>query len=91
MTASQPVTPNQFRVWGLPTCTTMDMTGGDAFTGMIYAPEAYLQARGGANFYGSMTSSIFVCNGNFGFHYDQATYSYTPGGSSFQIISWAEM
>jgi hypothetical protein len=90
MTSSQTVTPIQFRVWGLPTCTNMDMTGGDSFTGMIYAPEADLRARGNASFYGSITSSTFYCNGTFDFHYDQATAGYTPSGTSFQIVSWAE-
>jgi hypothetical protein len=90
MTSSQTVTPIQFRVWGLSTCTNMDMTGGDSFTGMIYAPQADLRARGNASFYGAFTSSTFNCNGTFDFHYDQATASYTPSGSSFQIVSWAE-
>jgi hypothetical protein len=90
MTSSQAVTPLQFRVWGLPSCTTMDMTGGDAFTGMIYAPEADLRARGHAAFYGSITANTFYCNGTFDFHYDEATASFTVGGTSFRVISWAE-
>jgi hypothetical protein len=90
MTSSQAVTPIQFRVWGLPSCTSMDMTAGNSFTGMIYAPEADLRARGHAAFYGSFTADTFDCNGTFDFHYDQATASYTPSGTSFQIMSWAE-
>ena len=90
MTGSQVVTPIQFRVWGLPSCTSMDMTGKDSFTGMIYAPEADIQARGNADFYGSCTANTFLMNGTFDFHYDEATASYTPGGTTFQIMSWAE-
>ena len=88
--AGQAVTPIQFRVWGLPTCTDMDMTAGESFTGMIYAPQADLRARGHAQFYGAFTASTFSCNGTFDFHYDEATYSYTAGGSGFQIVAWSE-
>ncbi len=91
MTSSQAVTPIQFRIWGLPSCTSMDMTGNGSFTGVIYAPEAELSARGNAAFYGAMTSSIFNCNGTFDFHYDLATLSYRAGGSAFSIISWKEL
>jgi Putative Ice-binding-like adhesive domain len=90
MTGSQPATPLQFRVWGLPSCTTMDMTAGNSFTGMIYAPEANLSARGHAAFYGAFTSNTFTCNGTFDFHYDVATATYSPSSTSLQIMSWAE-
>jgi hypothetical protein len=90
LTESQAVTPIQFRVWGLPSCTSMDMTGGSSFTGMIYAPEAVLHARGNASFYGTITGNMFDCQGNFNFHYDEATANYIPGGTTFQIVSWAE-
>jgi hypothetical protein len=91
MTDSQIVTPTQFRVWGLPTCTSMDMTAGLAFTGLIYAPEADLQARGHAAFYGAITANTFYCNGTFDLHYDEATASFMLGGNSFRIMSWAEL
>jgi hypothetical protein len=88
---TQPVTPIQFRTWGLPTCTSMDMTGGDSFTGVIYAPEANLQARGNAAFYGAVTAASFNCNGTFDMHYDLATARYTPPTTSFTVLSWLEL
>jgi hypothetical protein len=90
LTGTQAVTPIQFRVWGLPSCTDMHLNAGDSFTGMIYAPELNFQANGHASFYGAITASTFDINGTFDFHYDQATASYTTGGTSFQIVSWAE-
>jgi hypothetical protein len=91
MTASQTVTPIQFRVWGLPSCTSMDMTGGKTFTGTIYAPEADLRAAGNASFYGAFTAGTFTCHGGFDFHYDAATASYTHSSTSFTVISWTEL
>jgi Putative Ice-binding-like adhesive domain len=91
MDSSQVVTPIQFRVWGLPTCTTMDMTGGDSFTGLIYAPEADLRARGGSVYYGAITAGTFTCNGGFTLHYDVASSTATSPNLAFTILSWKEL
>jgi hypothetical protein len=89
--AAQTVTPIQFRTWGLPSCTTMDMTGGTVFTGVIYAPEATLQARGNSTFYGAYTASTFAFNGTFDLHYDLATTKFTPPTTSYSVLSWQEL
>jgi hypothetical protein len=91
MSGGQTVTPIQFRVWGLPSCTSMDMTSAKSFTGVIYAPEADLKAAGNAAFYGAFTANTFTCNGTFDFHYDVSTANYKAGGPSFKVSSWAEL
>jgi hypothetical protein len=79
----------QFIVKGLPSCTSIDMTGGTSFIGVIYAPSAALRAAGNSAICGAITSYSFRCLGTFAFHYDLAIGRGTLA-KPVTILSWAE-
>jgi hypothetical protein len=85
-------TPPQFVVWGLPTCTSMDMSGNASlnFTGAIYAPKSALKLTGGSQFYGTITAGSFTSGGNFKFHHDLSTAA-GQKAEVLHIVSWAEL
>src|SRR5438270_2821581 len=68
-TLSWAVAPEQFRILGLNSCTTMNMSGGN-FVGVIYAPHVDFNSSGNGSLYGAATVNSFSCNGTFNFHYD---------------------
>jgi hypothetical protein len=82
--------PSQFIVLGLPTCTTMKMTGGNKFVGVIYAPDADLAATGNSVFYGAIAANSFKCGGSFTLHHDRGTDKPQPP-EPLTILSWAEL
>jgi hypothetical protein len=88
-TLSTAVAPSQFRVLGLNSCTTLSMTGGDIFVGVLYAPHVSMNTGGNAAVFGAMTVNTFSCNGTFDFHYDLALKS-SPSSTTMVILSWAE-
>ena len=81
--------PPQFWVYGLPSCTTMTLTAGKTFIGVIYAPQVNLRAQGHAALCGAIVASSFGCFGTFDFHYDSSTRNIEA--KSFKILSWAEL
>ncbi|HSU55959.1 MAG TPA: collagen-binding domain-containing protein [Candidatus Dormibacteraeota bacterium] len=82
--------PPQFVIWGLPTCKSMKMTGGKQFVGVIYAPEADLNATGGSEFYGAISANSFKCGGGFILHHDLGASKTVPP-ETLTILSWAEL
>jgi hypothetical protein len=81
-----------FQYYGLPTNTSIDITGNGAFYGTIYAPQADLNLKGSGNssyedFTGSSITKTTKMTGNFKFHYDESLiYLTTIGG--YDAISW---
>jgi len=63
------------QLFGLPTCTTVTLSGGNGFTGTIYAPEAAcrinVNGNNTFNFQGACVANSMVVNGHFNFHYDR--------------------
>jgi len=82
-------TPPQFWVFGLPSCTTMDLSGGTTFIGVIYAPQVDLRAEGHSAVCGAIVAATFECFGTFDLHFDAATRPIEA--KEFQILSWAEL
>ena len=84
-----------FQYYGLPTNTSIDITGNGAFYGTIYAPQADLNLKGSGNssyedFTGSSITKTTKMTGNFKFHYDESLiYLSTIGG--YDAISWDEL
>jgi hypothetical protein len=78
----------QFYVWGLDSCTSMDMTGRSSFVGTIFARKVRLHGGGSADFYGAFVANSFDCTGNFEFHFDTSGSNRTVPAT--QILSWAE-
>jgi hypothetical protein len=71
------------QIFGLPSLTSIDLTGDTAFNGTIYAPSAALIGGGGGNNIldtsGSFTVRSIVLNGHWNFHYDEHLLVVGPG------------
>jgi choice-of-anchor A domain-containing protein len=83
-------TAPQFTIFGLPSCTSMTLSGGSAFSGVIYAPECDLKAAGNSSLSGGIIAKSFTCGGTFDFHYDLAVGKkamITP----VTILTWNEL
>lgn len=74
-------------IYGLPTCTQVTYSGGAAFVGTVYAPEAAFTFSGGAGAYGAFTADSVVISGSGGVHYDQDLGR--TGG--YVMASWNEI
>ncbi|MBC8003477.1 MAG: hypothetical protein H7X97_12895 [Opitutaceae bacterium] len=83
----------QFSLYGLPTCTSIDLGGNASFTGTMYAPNAAFKAGGGGNNQYDCVGAVIVksvsMNGHFTFHYDEALGKNGPS-SGFVVTSWNE-
>jgi hypothetical protein len=66
----------RFSILGLPSNTSISLSGNAAFTGTIYAPNASLTLNGGGNStydcVGAIITDFAYFNGHFNFHYDEA-------------------
>jgi len=87
-----------FILYGLPTCTSIDFGGNGAFAGAIYAPSATLTLHGGGSnskanpddFTGAAVVKQATLSGHFNFHYDLALRKRGPW-KGYIITSWNEM
>jgi hypothetical protein len=82
-------TPPQFWIYGLPSCTSMNLGAGTSFQGVIYAPQVSLRGHGNSSFCGAIVAASFTCFGTFDFHYD--TSSRAVQAKEFKILSWVEL
>ena len=86
-------TASSFAYWGLPSNTSIAMSGNAAFTGTIYAPSAALTLGGGGStrydFVGSTITGSVKMNGHFQFHYDEALRGFGPR-RGYAVNSWEE-
>ncbi len=78
-----------FVYYGLPSNTSISLSGGSSFTGVIYAPEASASLTGGGEFAGSMVVNDANIHGNYNFHYDENLANVGPS-SGFIITGWSE-
>jgi len=64
-----------FQYYGLPSNTSLSLSGNAAFTGAIYAPDAAFTLGGGGNntydFVGGSVTKTVTMNGHFNFHFDE--------------------
>lgn len=81
--------PADLIIYGLPTCTSVNVTTGSKLEAVIYAPEASLVLNGTANLFGSATAKGIKLNGSSMFHYDEALGNLAP--SIYTITSWQEL
>jgi hypothetical protein len=83
-----------FLYFGLPTNTSLSLSGNAAFIGAIYAPNANFTLGGGGkdtyDFVGASVSNTVRMNGHYNFHYDEALgrSRWTRG---FVVDSWNEI
>jgi len=83
-----------FAYFGLPSNTSMSLSGNGTIVGVVYAPEYNLTLNGGGkntiDFIGSVVLRSLVFNGHFNFHYDEVLAS--PGFGVTRVVgSWREM
>jgi hypothetical protein len=85
--------PAKFQYYGMPSNKSLHFSGGTAFAGVIYAPEADFILGGGGgtrmDFTGASMSKSLKLNGKFNGHYDEALRDLKTAG--FTILSWNEM
>ena len=83
-----------FEYFGLPTNTSIALSGNAAFTGSIYAPSAALTLGGGGSttydFVGSTITATVTMNGHFKFHYDESLARLGPS-RGYVVSSWNEI
>jgi hypothetical protein len=82
-----------FQYFGLPSNTTLSISGNSEFVGSIYAPNALLALDGGGStghICGSVVVKSVLVNGNFQFHYDEAM-SYLGPPRGYVVTRWDEM
>ncbi len=92
--ANTPGSATNFVYYGLPTNTSLSMSGNAAFTGAIYAPSAAFTLGGGGSspydFVGSSVTASVKMNGHFSFHYDENLGKNGPR-RGYVITSWNEI
>jgi hypothetical protein len=74
-------------VYGLTTCTNVQMAGNGAFYGQIDAPQSTLTVTGNGDMFGAFTAGAIQLKGNGAVHYDQALAAFT----GFVMASWNEL
>jgi hypothetical protein len=74
-TVNQPGYAQTFQIYGLPSLTSISLSGNAGMIATIYAPEANASFNGGGNNVTDVSGSIVVnsltMNGHFNVHYDQ--------------------
>jgi len=74
-TINQPGYASQLQFYGLPSLTSISMSGNAGFIGTIYAPEASASFSGGGNntadTSGSIVCNSITMNGHWNWHYDE--------------------
>jgi hypothetical protein len=83
-----------FQYYGLPSNTSLTLSGNGTFVGSIYAPNADLTFNGGGaggeDFSGAAIGKTVSMNGNFKFHYDEALRFIGPP-KGYVVTKWDEM
>jgi hypothetical protein len=83
-----------FMYYGLPSNTSLSLSGNGTFKGVIYAPSAAFTLNGGGSdvqdFLGASVTKSVTMNGHFKFHYDEALIGF-GGGGKFIVTSWNEI
>lgn len=92
--------PENFKIYGTRTNAQVDVSGYQTFkvsgngslSGVVYAPNADIEAKGGGNagfIYGSLVGNSLKFTGNDAFYYDESLSDDTSDGR-FGIDSWRE-
>jgi len=83
-----------FTYYGLPSNTSLSLSGNAAFTGSIYAPQAAFSLGGGGNntydFVGASVTGTVSMNGHYNFHYDENLGRMGPI-RGYTVNSWNEV
>lgn len=94
-TDTSPGRPTNVQLFGTNTTAggqTITLTGNAAFSGMVYAPNAGVEIKGGGSsgaFFGSVVGYTILANGGTTFHYDETLSTVVE--PSFMLSSWLEL
>ena len=93
-TLNQPGLAQNLQIYGLPTLTTINMSGNAGFNASIYAPEANFTAGGGGSntqdTCGAITVNSISMNGHWHFHFDENLKSMGPN-RGWVAKNWTEL
>jgi hypothetical protein len=85
---------NNFQYYGLPSNTSITMSGNASYIGTVYAPEAAITLNGGGgnglDYQGAMVVNSLTSNGHFSMHYDQ-NLAREPIAGNYVLSSWTEL
>jgi hypothetical protein len=85
---------SKFMYYGLPSNTSISISGNAAFTGVIYAPSANVTLNGGGvtnyDVVGAIVANTCTMNGNFEFHYDERL-GRSQVLAKYTVASWREI
>jgi hypothetical protein len=80
--------------FGLPSNTSISLSGNAAFTGTLYAPSASLSLNGGGSsdydFVGCCVAASVTFNGHFMFHFDEDLIN-SGANRGYLAVSWGEL
>jgi len=79
-----------FLYFGLPSNTSIGLSGTSDLTGAIYAPEASVTLTGSAEIFGAVMAKATSMQGNAAVHYDESLASIPPT-RGFIVNSWNEL
>ena len=78
-------------VYGKNNCNQIEINGGSAFIGYVYAPYADITLNGNSDIVGAMVGDTFQINGSMKFHYDESLGGPQSGSSIYRILAWQEL
>jgi hypothetical protein len=91
--ANQSTDALHFIYFGMPSNENISMGGNSAFTGVLYAPNAYLILNGGGanavDFSGAIIAKCVKVTGHYSFHFDEAVRRF--GSKGMIASSWDEL
>jgi hypothetical protein len=79
--------PANFSLVGLPTCTSVSVSGNSAFYGSVNAPNADVSLVGTSDFFGAVIGASVTISGGGSFHYDESL----ARAPSLKVSGWSEM
>ena len=92
--ANQAGNASAFSYWGLPSNTSLSMSGTAGFVGSVYAPSASFTLGGGGrdtfDFIGASVTGTVTFNGHYSFHYDEML-GRTGASRGYVVTSWNEI
>jgi hypothetical protein len=93
-TLNQPGLARNVQIYGLPTLSSIDLSGNSGFNATIYAPEADFIGGGGGNnsqdTAGSITVNSVSLNGHWNFHFDESLKNFGPN-RGWVAQNWTEL
>jgi hypothetical protein len=84
--------PHKAELYGLDTCTSMNLRNSAAFYGAVYAPKATVNYDNSADLYGSVIADSFYTGAKANIHYDASLRTATVNDEVVQFVvkRWSE-